>query len=122
MAAPARTVVVIDDHPAFRNSARLLLETEGYVVIGEAGDGASGVAAVGELRPDVVLLDVQLPDGDGFEFAEQIAASSNGHVADVVLVSSRDRSDFGPLLDQSPVRGFISKSELTGTALAELLS
>lgn len=122
MPETAKRVVVIDDHPAFRNSARLLLEAEGYAVVGEAGDGATGVAAALELRPDVVLLDVQLPDGDGFEFAEQIASRLNGDSTHVVLVSSRDQSDFGKLLDDSPARGFISKSELTGRALAELLS
>lgn len=111
-----KRVVIVDDHPAFRTSARLLLESEGYVVVGEAGDGASAVALVGELSPDLVLLDVQLPDFDGFEVAERI-----GEGPVVVLVSSRDRSDLGPLLDDSSVRGFISKGELTGEALAELL-
>lgn len=94
----------------------MLLESEGYAVVGEAGDGAGAVKVVGELSPDLVLLDVQLPDLDGFEVAERI-----GSGPDVVLVSSRDRSDLGPLLDGSPVKGFISKAELTGEALAELL-
>lgn len=111
-----KRVVIVDDHPAFRTSARLLLESEGYEVVGEAGDGVSAVELVGEVSPDLVLLDVQLPDIDGFEVAERIG---DGPV--IVLVSSRDRSDLGPLLDDSSVRGFISKGELTGEALAELL-
>lgn len=108
--------MIVDDHPAFRTSARLLLESEGYDVVGEAGDGAEAVRAVRELSPDLVLLDLQLPDFDGFEVAQRIGAGP-----DIVLVSSRDRSDLGPLLETSDVRGFISKSELTGEALAELL-
>jgi CheY-like chemotaxis protein len=117
----AKKVLVVDDHPAFRASARRLLESEGYAVVGEAGDGASALAAVGELAPDLVLLDVQLPDIDGFEVAERINTTTNGKKPDVVLVSSRDRSDFGPLLDAAAVVGFISKGELTCEALAELL-
>lgn len=115
-------VLIVDDHPAFRASARLLLESEGYAVIGEAGDGAGALAAVDELAPDFVLLDVQLPDIDGFEVAERIASAPNGDAPVIVLVSSRDRSDFGPLLDGSSARGFVSKSELTGEAIAELLA
>jgi len=116
MSKSAKSVLVVDDHPAFRASARRLLESEGYRVVGEAGDGAGALAAVIELSPDLVLLDVQLPDIDGFEVAERLNGS-----ADVVLVSSRDRSDFGPLLDHARIRGFISKGELTGEALSELL-
>jgi CheY-like chemotaxis protein len=116
-----KKVLVVDDHPAFRASARRLLESEGYDVVGEAGDGAGALRAVSELSPDLVLLDVQLPDIDGFEVAEQINASANGHVPAVVLISSRDRTDFGPLLDSAAVLGFISKGELTGEALSGLL-
>jgi CheY-like chemotaxis protein len=115
------TALIVDDHPAFRASARLLLESEGYAVIGEAGDGAGALDAVGELAPDFILLDVQLPDIDGFEVAERINASAGDGAPVIVLVSSRDRTDFGPLLDRSAVRGFISKGELTGEAIAELL-
>jgi DNA-binding NarL/FixJ family response regulator len=114
-------VLIVDDHPAFRASARLLLESEGYEVVGEAGDGAGAIAAVEAARPDFVLLDVQLPDIDGFEVAERISSSLSGDAPLVVLVSSRDRTDFGPLLDRSTARGFISKGELTGEAIAELL-
>jgi CheY-like chemotaxis protein len=111
-----KRVLVVDDHPAFRASARRLLESEGYSVVGEAGDGASALKAVAELSPDLVLLDVQLPDIDGFEVAERLDGST-----EVVLTSSRDRTDFGPLLDAADVLGFISKGELTGEALSELL-
>ena len=111
-----KRVVIVDDHPAFRASARLLLESEGYTVVGEAGDGAGALRVIDELAPDLVVLDVQLPDIDGVEVAERI-----GGGPDIVLVSSRDRSDLGPLIDVPSVRGFISKGELTGEALAELL-
>ena len=114
------TVLIIDDHPGFRATARALLEAEGYEVVGEAGTGVAGIAAVHELRPDVVLLDVQLPDFDGFEVASRL--SSNGSSAAVVLTSSRDASDFGPLVAQSGARGFVPKAELSGGALATLIA
>jgi len=113
------TVLIVDDHPSFRANARALLQAEGFEVVGEAEDAASALTAAAELRPDLVLLDVQLPDGDGFEIASRL--SSNGHRPLVVLVSSRDRSDFGSLLDEAPVLGFIPKSELSGSRLAQLL-
>jgi CheY-like chemotaxis protein len=122
MQETAKTVLIVDDHPAFRASARLLLESEGYEVIGEAGDGQSALAGIAELSPDVVLLDVQLPDIDGFDVAERVSESCNGSGPLIVLVSSRDRTDFGSLLDQQCICGFISKGDLSGEAIAELLS
>jgi DNA-binding NarL/FixJ family response regulator len=113
------TVLIVDDHPSFRASAHALLEAEGFEVVGEAEDGASAVAAAGRLHPDVVLLDVQLPDIDGFEVARQLTA--NGSDTCVVLVSSRDGSDFGPLVEASGACGFVPKSELTGAAISALL-
>jgi DNA-binding NarL/FixJ family response regulator len=113
------TVLIVDDHPSFRASAHALLEAEGFDVVGEAEDGASAVAAAGRLHPDVVLLDVQLPDTDGFEVARQLTANGSGTF--VVLVSSRDGSDFGPLVEASGACGFVPKSELTGAAISALL-
>ena len=112
----ATSVLIVDDHPSFRASARMLLEAEGYEVVGEAADGMSALRAVRELRPDVVLLDVQLPDIDGPEVAARLAANGSGPA--IVLTSSRDLEDIGAL---GGVRGFIPKSELSGAALEALL-
>lgn len=114
------TVLIVDDHPSFRASARMLLQAEGFDVVGEAQDGASALAAVAELRPDVVLLDVQLPDMDGFDVAARLTENGDGPA--VVLVSSRDGSDFGVLVDSSGARGFIPKAELSGSRIAALLA
>jgi DNA-binding NarL/FixJ family response regulator len=113
------TVLIVDDHPSFRASARLLLEAEGFDVIGEAADGASALEEVVRLRPEVVLLDVQLPDTDGFQVASAI--TSRGMNPAIILVSSRDGSDFGPLVARSGARGFVPKAELSGDRVQELL-
>jgi DNA-binding NarL/FixJ family response regulator len=115
----ATTLLIVDDHPSFRASARELLEAEGFDVVGEAEDGASALEAIDRLRPDVVLLDVQLPDMNGFEVATK--ATANGSGSAIVLVSSRDGSDFGPLVLESGARGFIPKGELSGARLAALV-
>jgi DNA-binding NarL/FixJ family response regulator len=115
----APTVLIVDDHPSFRASARVLLEAEGFDVVGEAADGASGLAEAGRLRPEVVLLDVQLPDTDGFEVAGRLTNGGGGPA--VILVSSRDSSDFGPLVTRSGARGFVPKAELSGERIQELL-
>jgi DNA-binding NarL/FixJ family response regulator len=117
----ATTVLIVDDHPSFRTTARFLLEAEGYEVIGEAADGESAITAARELDPDLVLLDVQLPDLDGFEVAARIVGSHNGAGPAVVMTSSRDSSDFGRLVTESGALGFIPKAELSAAALANLL-
>jgi DNA-binding NarL/FixJ family response regulator len=113
------TVVIVDDHPGFRSSARALLEAAGFEVVGEAADGVSALAAVDRLHPRIVLLDVQLPDIDGFAVAERLASA--GDPPAVVLVSTRTISSYRRRLAHSPVRGFISKSELSGNALSALV-
>ncbi|HET7044908.1 MAG TPA: response regulator transcription factor [Gaiellaceae bacterium] len=115
----ARRVLIVDDHPSFRRSARALLESEGFEVVGEAEDGAAAIAAVSVLAPDLVLLDVQLPDVDGFEVASRLLDRDRDLA--IVLVSSRDRCEYGSLVDASGARGFVSKAELSGAALASLL-
>jgi DNA-binding NarL/FixJ family response regulator len=115
----ARTVLIVDDHPIFRATARMLLEADGYAVVGEATDGQTGIRQAGDLHPDLVLLDVNLPDIDGFDVAARITSAAGAPV--VVLISSRDPSDFGPLVRRSGARGFIAKGDLSGEAIAGLL-
>ncbi len=113
------TVLIVDDHESFRASARRLLEADGYEVVGEAADGESGIAETGNLFPDLVLLDMQLPDIDGFEVARRLADAEHPPV--VVLVSSRDRADIGSI-DSRQIAGFIPKAELTLGSLTPFLS
>ena len=115
-------VLVVDDHAGFRACASELLQAEGFDVVGEAGDGQTGIelaSRAAELRPELVLLDIQLPDMDGFEVSERLLAV-NPDLA-IVLVSSRDRSSYGPLVEQSGARGFLTKSDLSGESIEGLL-
>lgn len=116
----ARTVLIVDDHAGFRRTARRMLESEGYAVVGEAPDARSAEAMVQELDPEVVLLDIRLPDGDGFELAPRL--ERNGRGPAIVLVSSHDRSDFGAEIAASPALGFIAKAELSGESLEAALT
>ena len=111
--------MIVDDHAGFRATARKLLMARGFDVVGEAADGAHALEAAAQLRPDIVLLDVQLPDIDGFEIAARL--TSNGSNPDVVLTSSRDAAEFGGLVERSGARGFIPKAQLSGRRLAALL-
>lgn len=112
------TVVIVDDHSDFRRSAAALLGAEGFEVIGEAANGADAVNVIDSLRPDIVLLDIQLPGVDGFVVAERLCAGSNP--PKVVLISSRDADSYGGQLRRSSAVGFVPKSRLSGAALAEL--
>ena len=114
------TVLIVDDHPSFRAAARLLLEADGFTVAGEASTGTGALRAAAELEPDVVLLDVNLPDLDGFAVAERLTA--NGRAPVVVLCSSRDAADFGDLVEGSGARGFVAKADLSGSAVRELVA
>ena len=116
----ARRVLVVDDHPSFRRCARTFLTAEGFEVVGEAGDGASAVALAAVLEPELVVLDVQLPDIDGFEVASRLLARDPGLA--IVLVSSRSAAEYGPLIERSGARGFLSKDELSAAAIEGLLA
>lgn len=113
------TVLIVDDHAEFRQSAGTLLEAEGFAVIAEAADGDEAIAAVERVRPQIVLLDVQLPGMDGFAVAERLAAGRDPPV--VVLISSREAGAYGQRLQAAAARGFIPKRELSGSALAALV-
>ncbi|HEX2232807.1 MAG TPA: response regulator [Thermoleophilaceae bacterium] len=114
------TVLVVDDHGGFRATVRELLEAEGFDVVGEARDASTGIEAARALRPDIVLLDLQLPDLDGILASKRIAALNGGSA--IVLTSSCDPSDVVGVLEDSPALGFVPKPELSGERLRALLT
>ncbi|MCA1698145.1 MAG: response regulator transcription factor [Actinobacteria bacterium] len=116
----ARTVVIVDDHADFRAQAVELLQSAGYVVVGSCRDGGSALDAIATLRPDVVLLDVQLPDIDGFGVLEQVGGLSEGPT--VVLISTREAADYGGRVARSGAAAFITKAELSAHSLAEAVA
>jgi DNA-binding NarL/FixJ family response regulator len=113
-----RTVLIVDDYEPFRESARGLLESGDFDVVGEAEGGRDAVRLAEELRPDVVLLDVHMPDVDGFEVAERMAQLDSPPV--VVLTSSRD--DYAPLVAGSAAHAFVRKDALSAETLAAALT
>ncbi|MEA2335610.1 MAG: hypothetical protein QOG40_2100 [Solirubrobacteraceae bacterium] len=114
-----KTVLIVDDHPSFRASARLMLEAAGFEVVGEAEDGGAALAAARRLRPELVLLDVRLPDIDGFEVTRRLLDVGEA-APQIVLVSSHDSSDLGEAVGASGARGFVPKSDLSAEAIALL--
>jgi CheY-like chemotaxis protein len=113
------TVLIVDDHDEFRHIARTLLEGAGFTVVGEAADGRTAVTEAARLRPALVLLDIQLPDLDGFEVAARLAGTADAPT--VVLTSGRRAGDYRRRLAESPAHAFIAKDDLSGAALAAVL-
>jgi DNA-binding NarL/FixJ family response regulator len=113
------TLLIVDDHAAFRSTARALLECDGWNVVGEAHDGTSGIDAAQALKPDVVLLDVRLPDIDGFAVAERLTANGGGPA--VIVTSSSDDPLYPDRARENGASGFVAKHDLSGAALHRLL-
>jgi DNA-binding NarL/FixJ family response regulator len=113
------TILIVDDDARFRTQAHDVLEADGFVVIGEAVDGASGLEAAQALRPDYVLLDIGLPDIEGFEVARTLAV--DGPPPWVVLTSSRDARAYGRRLTNGHSLGFIPKERISGAAIRALV-
>ena len=114
------TVLIVDDHPSFRATARTLLTAEGFEVVGEAEDGQTAIDAVRRLHPDVVLLDVRLPDTDGFSVAAELTGGPDGPA--VVVTSSSDDPRYPDLARRSGALGFLCKHDLGGPSLRMLLA
>lgn len=115
-----RTAVIVDDHAGFRAQARQLLEASGYEVVGSFADGQSALALLETTRPDVLLLDVQLPDMDGFGLLDHLDGGLR--VPIVVLVSTREAADYGGRVRRSGAAGFITKAELSPESLAAVVA
>jgi DNA-binding NarL/FixJ family response regulator len=113
------TFLIVDDHLPFRQQARALLEGEGLAVVGEAGDGAAAIETVRRIRPDVVVVDISLPDMDGFELAERLALETPR--PRIVLTSSRERATYGSRVAASPALGFVQKDDLSASSLLALV-
>jgi DNA-binding NarL/FixJ family response regulator len=116
----ATRVLVVDDHASYRSIARRVLATDGFTVVGEASGGIEAIRASRDLHPDLVLLDVQLPDMDGFQVAMSLARQIDPPA--VVLVSSRSRADYGSRIEDCGASGFIAKSALSGETVRSLLA
>ena len=108
----------MDDHDGFRAFARMMLELAGFTVA-EAASGAEATRAARAIRPCLVLLDIQLPDVDGFEGARRLAQQEHRPV--IVLTSTREASDYGGQIEASPAAGVLPKDQLSGAALRGFL-
>lgn len=114
------TILIVDDHAAFRAVVRAVLEADGYDVIGEAPDGLAGLCAARRLKPDIILLDVRLPDMDGFSVADELTADGSGRA--VVVTSSCEDPLYPARAQSSGALGFIAKHDVCGAALNRLLA
>lgn len=112
-------VVLVDDHAAFRSTARRILEAGGIEVVADVGDAAAALVAAEDLRPDVVLADVHLAGDDGLALAERVAALADAPA--FVAMSAWDEEDVAPHLEGRPVRAFVTKASLSARALREAL-
>src|SRR5688572_9704974 len=115
-------VLIVDDHEGFRAHAADLLRLDGFDVIGESGSAEDAEALIATLRPDILLLDIQLPGADGFHLADRIRATYDGDGPAIVLISSRDAASYGPRIAASGARGFIGKDDLSGQQLTEIMA
>jgi DNA-binding NarL/FixJ family response regulator len=112
-------VLIVDDDPGFRRLAALLLEQEGFSVVGEAADGTTAARLAREAAPDIVLLDVNLTGESGFDVARRIAGAPDAPA--VVLTSTRDESDYAALALETGARGFVAKDELSSARIERLV-
>jgi len=115
----ATSVLIVDDNERFRSRARRWLEGDAFAVVAEAADGKSALEAAREHRPEVVLLDIELPDMGGLTVSSRLVREPDPPA--VVLTSTHDAADYGARAADCGARGFLPKAELSAEALAALL-
>ncbi|WP_460338372.1 response regulator [Actinoallomurus acanthiterrae] len=113
--------VIVDDNDRFLRVAREVLERDGIAVVGVASTSAEALRVVDGLRPDVTLVDVDLGEESGFELAERFRGTRPAARPSVILISAYEERDFADLVAASPVLGYLSKANLSGTAVLEIL-
>ena len=113
--------LIVDDNEAFLAAATTMLEREGVTVVGTSSTSADAMRSVDELRPDVVLVDVSLGEENGFDLARVLDDDHHAGGANIVLISTRSRTELAELIERSPARGFIAKADLSGDAIRSLL-
>ena len=113
--------LIVDDQPGFCEAARELLESQGLTVVGCATSSAEALRSVGELRPEVALVDIDLGPDSGFDLARRLADGDGGNAPRVILVSTHDEREFVKLIEASPAVGFIAKTELSAARIHDLL-
>ena len=103
-------VLIVDDQAAFRDATRAVTEaTDGFVVVGESETGEASVDAARNLKPDLVLMDVNLPGINGLEATRRILKESNGIVT-VLLLSTYEEEEYGFKAAECGARAYIAKS------------
>src|SRR5262249_43680209 len=111
-------LVIVDDSAQFLEAARNLLERQGAEVVALASSGSDAERLARELRPDAVLVDIELGAESGFDVAARLTAE---HGQRVVLMSGYGEGEFADLIASSPAIGFISKADLSAPRIAEIL-
>jgi DNA-binding NarL/FixJ family response regulator len=113
------SVLVVDDDPAFRGLVGRLLTEWGYQVVGESSTVAEAATLAGRLQPQIALVDIALPDGNGFDLAVRLSAMPTP--VRVVLVSADSDPAYAAAAQRAGGRGFLAKDELTSASLREML-
>jgi CheY-like chemotaxis protein len=116
-----RSCLIVDDSTRFLEVARRVLEGDDVTIVGVATSIAEALDLAARLRPEVVLVDIDLADESGFDLARRLREQPGAADMHLILISSHDPDDFAELIAASPVVGFLAKSELSGRAIVELL-
>jgi DNA-binding NarL/FixJ family response regulator len=114
--------LIVDDNASFLAAARELLEDQGFDVLATANSGEVALKHVAEQRLDLALIDIDLGEESGIDVAHRIFDAMSGLAPKIILISARDESEYGDLIDSSPAVGFLAKTDLTGAAIRSLLA
>ncbi|MEU6428212.1 response regulator transcription factor [Microbispora sp. NPDC046973] len=113
--------LIVDDSDHFKEAARLLLEADGIAVVGTVSTTAEALRCFQELRPDLVLVDIDLGEENGFDLVLRLYEDAGDRPPRVILISTYDEQDFAEMIATSPALAFLSKPRLSGRAIDEIL-